>query len=454
MFMRSRPDGNTRLATIEVLPGPPFVGTPLIPSLSSGKGEDPALPHFRRSPALAGAGAICWRRVAGHRLRPVERSPVDPPPPDEAERGASLEPSPPAFPVTRVTLQVLGLVLLLAAAFWILRRLEGVLLLLVVSVFFAYLIAPLVAFLRRPVVVRGRPRVLPLPAAIGAVYVLIFGALAIALWLLLPVVTSEFEQLAAEAPAQLARAQARLQSWQSYERTHLPKGMHDALNGAIERSTRSAAESIQGAVLPFLGATLGYLPWLVLVPILSLFLLKDAELFRRGALRVIPRGRLRWRGDDFFRDVNSTLTAYVRAQLIASLLIGVACTVGFALIGVPYAVVLGIAAGVLEFIPLAGPLTIGALAVLFSSFHSAGRAVATLAFLAILRIVEDYVVYPRIIGRGIHLHPLAIILAILCGAELGGLAGIFLSIPVVAIVSVAFRHWREHRAVDAALAPG
>lgn len=354
--------------------------------------------------------------------------------------------------MTRVTLQVLALVLLLAAVLWILRRLEGVLLLLVVSVFFAYLIAPLVVFLRRPVLVRGRPRVLPLGAAIGAVYLVIFGALAVAAWLLLPVVTTEFEQLVSEAPAHLARAQARLQSWQSYERTHLPMGMRDALNGAIDRAIRGAAESIQGAVLPFLGAALGYLPWLVLVPILALFLLKDAEIFRRAALRVIPRGRLRWRGDDFFRDVNATLTAYVRAQLIASLLIGFACTVGFAIIGVPYAVVLGIAAGVLEFIPLAGPLTIGALAVLFASFHSAGQAVATLAFLAILRIVEDYVIYPRIIGRGIHLHPLAIILAILCGAELGGLAGIFLSIPVVAVVSVAFRHWREHRAVDAALA--
>jgi hypothetical protein len=66
-------------------------------------------------------------------------------------------------------------------------------------------------------------------------------------------------------------------------------------------------------------------------------------------------------------------------------------------------------------------------------------------FLVVLRIVQDYIVYPRLIGQGIHLHPLAVILAILCGAELAGVAGIFLAIPIVAILTVSYRHWLEHR---------
>lgn len=374
----------------------------------------------------------------------MEELPVSTPTP--AELHGSPSAGPPSRPsVPRVTLQVLGLVLAVAAVLWILRRLEGVLLLLVLSVFFAYLIAPLVSILRRPIVIGGRSRSLPLPAAIGGVYLLIFGTLALAVWLLLPVVSAQFEQLVREAPGYVAKAQARLRSWQSYERAHFPAGLRDSIDGAAERSVTAVVASIQSAILRFLAASLGYLPWLVLVPILALFLLKDAEMFRRSALRMVPRGRLRWRGDDFFQDVNSTLAAYVRAQLIACLVIGAACTVGFAAIGVPYAIVLGIAAGLLEFIPLAGPLTIGVLAVLVASFQSAGHAVATLLFLGVLRILQDYVIYPRLVRRGIHLHPLAVILAILCGAELGGLAGIFLSIPIVAIVSVAVRHWREHR---------
>jgi hypothetical protein len=66
-------------------------------------------------------------------------------------------------------------------------------------------------------------------------------------------------------------------------------------------------------------------------------------------------------------------------------------------------------------------------------------------FLTVLRIVQDYFIYPKLIGQGIHLHPLAVIIAILAGAELAGIAGIFLAIPVVAILTVSYRHWLEHR---------
>ena len=375
-------------------------------------------------------------------------------PPVEIPRAPAVAAAEPVRSVSRITLQVLGLILAAAVVLWILRRLEGVLLLLILSIFFAYLIAPLVALLRRPVVVRGRPRTLPLPAAIGAVYVLLFGAIVLAVWLLLPLVSTQFEELAAETPGYLAKVQAKMQSWQRYEQTHLPKGMRTAVDAGIAQALKDVAGAIQDGLLPLAAGILVYLPWLVLVPILAFFLLKDAEVFRKAALRLVPRGRLRWRGRDFFEDVNATLAAYIRAQLIACLIIGAACTIGFALLGVPYAVVLGILAGLLEFIPLAGPLTIGALAVVFAGFHSGFKAAGmTLLFLVVLRIVEDYVVYPRIIGRGIHLHPLAVILAILCGAELGGLAGIFLSIPAVAILSVASRHWREHRAEDAESPP-
>src|SRR5262249_55486703 len=65
-----------------------------------------------------------------------------------------------------------------------------------------------------------------------------------------------------------------------------------------------------------------------------------------------------------------------------------------------------------------------------------------------LRVVQDYLIYPRIIGTGIHLHPLAVILAILAGAEIAGVAGIFLAIPVIAVLTVTYRHWLEHRGAE------
>ncbi len=350
----------------------------------------------------------------------------------------------------RTTLQILFLVFGVAAALWILYRLRGVLLLLVLAVFFGYLVAPLVGFCRRPVTVRARKFVLPLPAAIGVVYVFIFGSLAAAFVLLLPVLNDQLGELAAAAPGYLARVQDRWRSWQTgYQSRALPQAVRENIDRAIHQMVTVGGTYVTSELLPRLAGWLVYLPWLILVPILAFFLLKDAELLRKSILRILPRGHLRSRGEVFLVELNDTLAAYIRVQVTACLLIGVVCTIAFLVIGVPYAVVLGITAGLLEFVPLAGPLTIGVLATGFAAFHSLGRAVTVLLFLLVLRAVQDYVVYPKIVGTGIHLKPLVVVLAILCGAELGGLPGIFLAIPVVAVLTLAYWHYRDHRAAEA-----
>ena len=107
---------------------------------------------------------------------------------------------------------------------------------------------------------------------------------------------------------------------------------------------------------------------------------------------------------------------------------------------------LGLIAGVFEFVPLVGPLMIAVIAAILAMLHAGPfSALMVIVFLVVLRIVQDYAVYPRLIGQGIHLHPLAVIIALLAGAELAGMAGIFLAIPVVAILTVSYRHWLEHR---------
>ncbi|HJR09055.1 MAG TPA: AI-2E family transporter [Pyrinomonadaceae bacterium] len=356
-----------------------------------------------------------------------------------------------SWPQTRVVLRLILIVLGVAALIWALYMLEGVILLLVLSIFFAYLIAPLVELVHRPVRFRGRGRerqhLIPRTLAIGVVYVIIFGSLGLTIYLLLPQVGEQLTGLGQQAPTYYKGISERAQSLERiYQR--IPAPARESVRATISETIHTVGEYVQNTAVTTATFALGYAPWLVLIPILAFFLLKDADSFRRSALQMLPRGRIRWRGDELFQDVNSTLAAYIRAQLIACLLIGVICTIGFMLIGVPYALVLGIIAGLLEFIPLAGPLTVGVLAVAVASFHSPSQALVVFIFLAVLRVIHDYVTYPRIIGQGIHLHPLAVILAILCGAELAGVAGIFLAIPVIAIISVGYRHWLEHRGKD------
>jgi predicted PurR-regulated permease PerM len=225
----------------------------------------------------------------------------------------------------------------------------------------------------------------------------------------------------------------------------MPGPLVDAVNNAVPAVVEKVSQTVS-AFLTGMVAWLAYVPWLILIPILAFFLLKDVDSFRRSALQMLPRGRWRWRGDEFFQDINSTLAAYIRAQLTACLFIGVVCSLGFSLLGLPGPLVMGFIAGLFEFIPLVGPLTIAILAAVLAVLHAGFfSAFLVLLFLGILRIVQDYVIYPKLIGQGIHLHPLAVIFAILSGAELAGITGIFLAIPVVAILTVSYRHWLEHR---------
>lgn len=332
---------------------------------------------------------------------------------------------------------------------WVFYALTGVLLVIVLAVFFAYLISPLIELVRKGLAThnrKGETRLLGRTAAIAVVYVAIFGSLTLGAWVLTPLVGTQLAEITQQAPGYITNAQQRADRLnRALTELNLPKTVRDSANKTITAAIEDASKYVTGEGFSSAINLLGYLPYIVLIPILAFFFLKDADSFRHSALMMLPKGRIRWRGDELFQDINSTLAAYIRAQLISCLLIGTICTVAFVVFGVRYALVLGLVAGMFEFIPLLGPVVVAVLAGTVAGFDSGTKAMAVLAFLGVLRIVQDYVLYPRIIGSGIHLHPLAVILAILAGHELAGVAGIFLAIPVIAVLTVTYRHWLEHR---------
>lgn len=351
-----------------------------------------------------------------------------------------------AWVQTRMVLRIITILLVVAAVLWVIYKLTAVLLLLVLSIFFAYLVAPLVDLVQQPLRLGQKEMRISRGLAIGIVYVVLFAGSGVAVYFLAPQLGSQFPEFKQQASAYYKTIVGASDRVNQYLQSHrMPEGVVKAVNESVLGLIAKGGEVASVAFEKMLGLVI-FLPWLILIPTLSFFLLKDADSFRRSALAMLPRGRLRWRGDEFFEDINHTLAAYIRAQLIACFLIGAVCSIGFYLIGLPSPLVLGLIAGVLEFVPLVGPLTVAILVALLALLHSGfGMTFVVLLFLGVLRIVHDYVVYPRIIGQGIHLHPLAVILAILAGADIAGVAGIFLAIPVIAILTVSYRHWLEHR---------
>ena len=350
-------------------------------------------------------------------------------------------------PPNRVILRIIFILLMVAGVVWVIYKITGILLLLVLSIFFAYLVSPLVEFLRRPRHAGSRTLAIPKVLAIVLAYAIILTVVVLAIYLVLPSLANQYPEFSTQAKEYWAAVGEKAKSWSEFSRSNrLPPRIIEAINNAVPR----ALDTVGGVAGEFFTAALSYLvlyiPWLILIPILAFFLLKDAESFRRSALLMLPRGRWRWRGDEFFQDINSTLAAYIRAQLTACLFIGVICALGFTLLGVPGGLVMGVIAGIFEFVPLVGPLLIAIMAAILATLHAGPfNAFLVLLFLGVLRIAQDYAIYPRLIGQGIHLHPLAVIFAILAGEKLAGVAGVFLAIPVVAILTVSYRHWLEHR---------
>ena len=363
---------------------------------------------------------------------------------ESRDRASPLESAPAAPSQTRAVLQALLIVVGAACGVWALHRLAAIVLVLTLAAVFAYVIAPLVRQAERPIRIAGRPRRLSRWAAITLVYVVMAGGVSGAAALLLPSATAQVDEMFVRAPAYAQSILTWERGWSRYyERLRIPIELRKRIDQSVLAADDAAIEYVRGSAMALVG-TLSYVPWLVLIPILAFFLLKDVASFRRAVLKALPHhGQLR--GHRLVEELNATLAAYIRAQLLACLVVGSVCGLGFAVFGIPYPVLLGVLAAVLEFIPLVGPLLLATVAAIVGALHAPILALWAVAFLGVVRLVEDYVIYPRLIRRGIQLHPLAVIVAILIGAELYGVAGMFLAVPAAAIASVAYRHWLEWR---------
>lgn len=345
--------------------------------------------------------------------------------------------------VRRIVAQIILLVAAAAAVIWLLYALRVILLLLAFTVIFCYLIAPLVDFFEFSVKLGGFRLRVPHTMAIIIVYLLIGGAIALALEKIAPLLTDQLTAFFENMPnyaKQLDQYAKQLSALPN--RYRMPVSWRQSLTSGIDATIAGLLTWLQAVALRTVRLA-SYLLWLVLIPVLGFFFLKDAKKISDKFLSTLPAADLRYRVTVFLKDVSETLAAYIRAQLLACLIVGVIVGVGLWLLELPYPLVFAVGAGLFEFVPVVGPLTVGIVATLVASFHSLNHALLVLAFLAVYRLIHDYVIYPRLISQGIEVHPVVVILAVVSGAELGGVTGVFLSVPVAALLIVCFRHWRD-----------
>jgi predicted PurR-regulated permease PerM len=183
--------------------------------------------------------------------------------------------------------------------------------------------------------------------------------------------------------------------------------------------------------------------WLLfVVPVLSIFFLKDGRAFSEFLLSTIQSRPQREFLENVLNDLNRMLAHFIRAQLTLAALTLVAYSGVLWMMRVPYFLVLGTVGGLLEFIPVVGPLAAGVIIVSVALLTSYAHWAILLIFLIAWRLIQDYVSSPRIMGDSMELHPLAAIFGVMAGGEVAGILGIYLSIPVMASLRIVFRRWR------------
>ncbi len=329
------------------------------------------------------------------------------------------------------TALVFGLVLLFFYSAW--RAMIAFLF----SIFFAYLLeAPVARFQRWFRGSRG--------LAIAVVYLLFVGALVVVFSLLGPPIAQEAQKLTQQAPEWASSVSSgRIVQQLGQRHGWTP----ETVDRAIDFLSQHREQMITATqdLLVRAARTLQNTWWLILVPILAIFFLKDGNKFAAMIVNSVEDAGDRRVVAEAVERIHSMLGHFIRAQLMLSLLAMVVVTVVLRIMSVPYAIALGPAEGALEFIPVVGPVVGGVVIIAVAFFSGYKHLLWLLLFLLVWRGIQDYVSSPRIMGETLELHPLAVLFGVLAGGEVAGVIGVFLSIPVLATIRIMWHIWQIYR---------
>jgi predicted PurR-regulated permease PerM len=312
-----------------------------------------------------------------------------------------------------VTTLVVGGLVVLALALWKLR-------LVITLLFFAFVIAAAM----RPGVDALRRRRVPRAAAVLVHYVVLAGVIAGFLWLVVPTAR---DQLAAAVPTSKTELNRKAKNSTGIK--------HEILVAIQKRVNR--LPSAGKVVHPALEITRRAFE--VLVGIFFVFASAAYWIFERDravelVTSVLPRPR-RKKVRDTWRLIDLKLGAYVRGQGLLVLFVAFVLSVSFWIMGLPFWLLVGCFAGIVELVPVIGPLAAGVLAVGVGLTQSVGVAIAAGCVVLGVRLLEDYVVVPRVLGEAVGLSPLLVLVSVSATAILFGGFAVLLAIPLAAVVT-------------------
>lgn len=298
-----------------------------------------------------------------------------------------------------------------------------------------FLFAAIIAYAAYPLVTLFEKRQMPRYMAIVLVY-LIFGVIAcVGIAFLVPQLAQELDELLLVLPERTDRLENLgsdvLRSWQ---RINIPTIIQQGLDTILNK-VQQLLENLASRVADLLVGLVSQVASLVIAPFLAFYILRDHKALKRRFFVQIPR-RYRRTVYTLAQEFNNVFNGFIRGQLLNSLFVGILIALGLWIIGLKYALFIGIIAGLFNIIPYFGPVIGVFPAIALALAKSPMTVVWVIVIFIVVNQIEASIISPKIVGERVGLHPLAIIFAVLAGGEVMGLMGMLLAVPVAAIIRV------------------
>ncbi|RIV18897.1 AI-2E family transporter [Alicyclobacillaceae bacterium I2511] len=314
---------------------------------------------------------------------------------------------------------------------------------LIYVVLIPFLVSLVITYLLQPVVQMLVHRRVPRGIAILIIYfTFVVGAL-IAILQAIPVVSFQVTQLTQHLPSLIAQADGWMTALTAHKR-YLPDALRLGVESALSQLEHNAASYVAN-LFSMLSNTVSAIFVAFVIPFVAFYMLKDARVMGRAVVRLFPV-KYRVEVKKILSGIDETLGSYVRGQLLVMLSVGILTYAGFLIIRMPYAFLLSLFLGMMDIIPYLGPFIGAAPAVILAFSVGPQMVLKVLLVNVIVQQLEGNLLSPAIMGKTLHLHPLAIVASVLIGGEMGGILGMVCAVPLLAVVKVTWTSISQYRA--------
>lgn len=304
----------------------------------------------------------------------------------------------------------------------------------IASIITPFIIGIVIAYLVNPAVVIMENKGLKRFYAVIIVYALFVSTILCISYFVFPVIYKEISKLMDVLPLYISKAKNYIDRiYVSFSKSLTPD-MKQVIRNNIDNLQKAAVEQIDHITKTFFSIFEGVANWII-AAVVSFYLLKDKDYFLNLVKYLIPAGR---RQETFrvTREINRVLTRFIRGQLIVALIVGILATVGFFIIDLHFALLMGVVTGAANIIPYFGPILGGIPVTIIGLMDSSQKALSAVVVIFVVQQLESGIITPKIVGESVGIHPVFIIFSLFVAGRFFGIIGMFFAVPAAAILKI------------------